>query len=1424
VTQQATANAAVVSVAASPARRRRRAGQRAVRATVILLLLLAALYVFLPWWLPAGLVRDYVTETLSAQTGLDVQIGDVDVSWGRGLILRDLQIASPPGCRESTMIRARQMTADFSPMDILRGEMAWMEIVGLEAHVETVPDGRWNIASLRPLEGTVQPRRLSVREASVAFRASGADGMRTLKVADFQLVRDRRDRIRHMSLTGHIEQPDGPAAVILQLVGGGPVGEAGPEARCLIQNLDLASLPLSPESTVHRLAGRCGGRLAFTLDTHGKIDRIDLDADVRGLELADADGLVFGPVGEASLQVDASYDAFSDRIDVQAARIRMPGAVLEGRAIAYTDFLSGRWQSLEAAELNGRVQPGRLRELLPRSRPGAMEIDGPVALHAAARRDAVSRRMELELTLDARQAELRHAGRAVKRSGLPTSLQLQADTDEATGTVELRHFSLALGRNEITAEAGDIPQAGQVIRTLLGTDRRVTDADWLQALSHVSVRGTIRLCDADILATALHLRPQQLATTGEMRGTWSLTRGEPCWLRVGLESPAGSDLAVGELFGKPVDQSLRLDLTAGLHADDAAIRDLQLDLQAGQGSLQMRNGQADLSGHDGRGGGSFEAALVVSGVEHFVAMFPSACDEAGPFASGRMTGRVHADVDGLTSRGVVAMDASPARLRWSQIWQKSVGEPLELSVSWCNRNDRNETSLHADADWWQATLDVTAPARDATQHYTAVLEVDDLGELQQASPALARRLGERRIEGRLGIRARQDRRGAGDSPVHLRCSLDRVGLLDKTGEVARAWREMSLDVGMRVAPVSPDGTRRIEITSGRTTAPGLDVHDIGGEFAIAIDNGPREAAEDWLAGVRSGRFGMHLTARPETLLAWAAPAANREARRIGLGDESSAAVTIEVDEKGVVADIEAALALLTFTRSDRTDGKAVRLKSRALLSRARDRGSPVIVESFEADAPGVEVSADGRLALSDTDQRTDLRVRLDLADAGRLLGFIPELRDDGWTDMSGRMQANMHWLAGPATGDGHAESLRLQFDEFTGVRRDLPVRLDGRTDLAGLARSAGGIRLRQLATSDLEFRVGDTHGWLVADVTTPRSQPRGEVHLLFESLNDRQIIEWLSGQAVRKSTGALTDADVADLERNASCTIERMRSMFAGADATLRITADRYTAYDVNVDQQYDVRNLHLRAEARDGRLSLVCDAGLNGGTMHQELTTRLTQDAPKVHRVTVFREVEADEAIRPQISMTFPGNTVYGQFSRDEDVELSLQGLLAKAVDPRYRTTLTGEAALVATDGVVVGRAAPNFVTKIFPGLNLTKYRYDRMTGYTTFLADGTQKNETIFTGVYDVYMEGTTDRDNVARYTLGLVLLPTRVSHEWHRDWKQGRFPILKIKGTIRDGRLINDEVSYPWPNETLFEVFLQNNLVYRAWMNFRGSQPVK
>ena len=129
--------------------------------------------------------------------------------------------------------------------------------------------------------------------------------------------------------------------------------------------------------------------------------------------------------------------------------------------------------------------------------------------------------------------------------------------------------------------------------------------------------------------------------------------------------------------------------------------------------------------------------------------------------------------------------------------------------------------------------------------------------------------------------------------------------------------------------------------------------------------------------------------------------------------------------------------------------------------------------------------------------------------------------------------------------------------------------------------------------------------------------------------------------------------------------------------------------------------------------------------------------------------------------------------------------------------------------------------MTSIFPGLNTTRYRYNRMKAFTKHLPDGTAETDMIFNGEsYDLYMEGTTDADNIARYDTGLILLSSPQTPELNHDLKLGRVPLLKIKARIEGGQLLDVEVSYPWPNESLGTMFIRNNPFYRLWVTYHDK----
>lgn len=1421
MTQQATAESSPVVV--RRVRRGRRIGQRIVRATVVAVLAMMGLYVTLPWWLPSSVLRTHLAAELSETTGLDVHIGEVALGWGRGLVMRDVTLNPPAGFADTPMIHARQVTTDFSPIDLLDGEIEWMEIDGLTVTVEADSHGRLNVASLQDCESDMQCRRVSIRNAGMVVHVDPAAEPLRVDVHDMQMLREHDGRLSALSIIARVRQRNGDAPLSLQLIEQPGDADQAAEVRGHFRNLDLSQLPVAGNTGARpQLAGRCQGQVSFALTTRGRVDGFELALQASGLAIRPPGATQASVLEDAGLEISADYDAFSERIDIHTASVHLPGLDIQGQASLYADMLAGNLEALEHATLSGSIQPGALRTLLGRqASPGdPMDIEGPVHVEFSARRDTLADRLSLDLELGANAACVKHHGQEIKPAGLPTSLRLAADVNNRTRTLDLKLLSLMLGENVITAEAGSLSDAMDVLDRLAAKGDALSGADVLDALQHASLRGTLRLCDATILAPLFEVSPESLATSGEFRGTWSLKRGDPGWLRVGLENPAAEDFAIGTFLHKPRNQTIRLEMTAALHARDASVRDVQIRLAAGEGLLALRDGRLNFGLGPEKLASTFNARIDAEHVDAFLAMLPEPT-RRGVRAEGGASGTIRTRADGETHSAAMQLDASNLALVAGQAFAKPAGQPLALKLATQQAGDVDTLTLGADMTGLSAAVHLP----DADGETKASLLATDLNALAGHCPSLKTVLGKATLDGTLDVRLR---RRADAGLWELNVQGRQLGCLSSNRNPDVAIDNVRLDVQARIQPAkaSTDGLA-IDVDRFDLAGPGLEIRQQDGQLRLRR-HGSQTLPNDWLAGVDAAAMTFTLKGEPAKILAVFSAARPAE-NAFAFDGLAEATCRVEIDNEGVIGELNLDAQGLGVTSPDLKKPADMPAHLSLLASRRRAGLSPLVVEQIRAEVGTVSLTGNARLPVTRGTGGAKLQADLRVPDAGELMTLLPRLGQDRWRDLDGRLSARFVWQAPDATSasitlaDGVVESLAIQAEDVTAVLRDVPVALDGRLVLGGIeaASDPGGVsQIRTLQTSDLAFRVGQSRGWLVADATDLLTQPGGQVHVLFETLDDRELTAWLGGSR-SVPEDELTAERKAQLERQASETIEQMRALFARSDIDVRMTARHYRTYDPVVEQSYDIQNLYLEASAHEGQLSLLYDAGLNGGTIHQSMETRLTQDVPWVRRVTRYREVDSTEAIRPQIAMTFPGNSVMGWFSRDEDVQLTLQHMLANAIDPRYRPVLVGEAKLVATEGVVVGRAAPQFVTRIFPGLNLTEYSYDRMTGFTRFLPDGSQENETLFTGMYDVYMEGTTDADNHASYTLGLVLVPGGVSHEWHREWRQGRFPILKIKGTIDAGKLVDDEVSYPWPNETLFEVFLQNNIVYRAWVNVKSDK---
>ena len=390
---------------------------------------------------------------------------------------------------------------------------------------------------------------------------------------------------------------------------------------------------------------------------------------------------------------------------------------------------------------------------------------------------------------------------------------------------------------------------------------------------------------------------------------------------------------------------------------------------------------------------------------------------------------------------------------------------------------------------------------------------------------------------------------------------------------------------------------------------------------------------------------------------------------------------------------------------------------------------------------------------------------------------------------------------------------------------DLTAKVDGRdVVLDGMIGSEGPWfedpdtrpRLEKL-NCQLWVQAGPSEGWVVADLADFPDGASGLAYIMLENLDGIDLADWIVGPAPQELPTKLSAAEIADLDRRADRLITLLGEYLMSADLEVELTAQRARVFDKSVGQAYDLNDLYCTFSAKDGRIDYSNISGLNGGTLTSQVSFDLTEPDPQATCYKNMSNLVATPSLQPQLAKYFPGNTVEDLFNRTEQTTVALRSYLANLMDWRYPHRPVGTAETLAVGGFVEGSGAPEFVTAVFPGLNLTKYRYKKMTSFAEFAPDGTAVNDMIFAGdTYNLYMEGQTDPDNFGEYEIGLLLASK--SPHWQHRWKQGRIPVLKFTGLIEGGKIHDQKISYFWPDESLFIMFLKNNIFYRMWLNGR------
>lgn len=227
-----------------------------------------------------------------------------------------------------------------------------------------------------------------------------------------------------------------------------------------------------------------------------------------------------------------------------------------------------------------------------------------------------------------------------------------------------------------------------------------------------------------------------------------------------------------------------------------------------------------------------------------------------------------------------------------------------------------------------------------------------------------------------------------------------------------------------------------------------------------------------------------------------------------------------------------------------------------------------------------------------------------------------------------------------------------------------------------------------------------------------------------------------------------------------------------------------------------------------NGPVTLTFSSATDGGYVSGSVRTRTDVGEPLMHLAYRADRIQPGPLVQAYLRRSFPGMEATGPLTL---IDESLQRLIAPPGEPNHPT---GRGELIIEGGSVVGRAAPLWMTRIFPGLNLARFEYAYMHSWFTKEASGRINHQMIYQGrYYNIYMNGYSDPDSF-RYEVGIDFLADFNSRYWAESG-QGRIPLFVKTGRLQpDGKIENEEVNYLPPQRVLEVLLVRNNPMVTAY----------
>lgn len=1392
----------------------RRLWQRMLRAAIGLGVLLVTGYLTLPYWIPTRHLGDFIAARMSQQMQVPVAIEGLSVDWSTGLQIHNLRIGSPEGTGTAPLAVVEHVAADFSPLTyIFQQKLKWMEIRRPALNIRFDQAGRCNLEAFARLQNDAKTSRISVRQASVNLQLPGDTQTLHLDVSDLQIIGGRVYDLGMLTMSASLAQEQGQAPISLRVL------TEQDASAVAVTSLGFTDIQLDQLGLVKLLAlpvgsigGSCSGSLNLRVNARGVLDQLELNVRVQNLAVCPLKDPPLPVIAQVDLVMRGSIDPLTNRMDLREARVFMPGLDLAGKA-RLLGGMSSLMASIGQFEMSGTLDVGKLGALFKDQM--LKQASGPLKVGISAQHKPEG--LAIDFQADGKDFTLRQGQHVLKGPQTPMSLSVEAMLPAGESLdLQIQRSVLTLGGNQFIGR-GQLSDLTGLQAAIANTN--VTCQIVSQVLSRLKWQSVWEIHDVGALFDVLmpDAGTAGLKIEGPLLG--NMTCEKQGDLSLVLTAPTKTKLSVGP-FVKPAGKAMDVKFHGALNATALSLGDVSLDVTLGDAAFCLYKGHASL----GRAN-LLDCLLLRAGPTRLGGEFRLTNAQVFAEALGQLThkvkiagaatGRINLLLYPEEAQTFLTADLSQMALELPGQFRSDAGETLSIQASFQQSQKTGQATLEAHLDVGCAQLDVEGrqlglPVQPGLE-MQASARVTDAAGLAKLFPPLAHRLDGGTLAGRGSFDGRAK---LGLDEWNFQANVDGSGLaMQLPGGINK---KAAVPLAARIAGSlrTSDNQNNLRLSSLSLRAGGLDAAfdgAVGATFGAAAQMGLSLPSET------SGKLDIDL--QMDDGLLNLVPPLKTFAAAHGLGGRAQISATLEGEPGKLNLNVLVQgdkLVLRDLAGLAKQDTMPLELRLQGWLN---DDFQSATITNF-----GVQTGKSGLLASAT------------LQPASQPLGRLKAAHISLWTKDASELSALLaavkeQRLSGQATVEAQLEQdggkLLLNLVEISG--RQLRGRcqgkdclLDGDFRLTNLRLEEGELPQVQAMTTDgLELRVGEfNHLWVFADLTNLPHAPQGQVQIMCERLNDVDLVQWARtlGPATQPAASAsstpASGPEEETLDQRVAALLEQVRPIARAAQLDIKIQAQRLATYDANIKETYDVRHLDLSASVNRSDIKVDYSAGLYGGTIYKRIHTNLDDPAGAMASETDMIEVKATKEMQPQLEVYFPGNIVGGFFNRKERFVLNVRDVIGNMLDPAHPLRPVGSAITVTTDGYVQGRSAPEFVTRIFPGLNLTKYQYEMMTGFADFQADGSAQNDMIFTGKdYNVYMEGMTDAANWGTYEIGLVL---GGSPEWNHTWRQGRIPILKFRGRIEGGVIHDQVVSYPWPNETLFKIFLKNNVFYRMWLN--------